>query len=358
MVPDIKILIIGGYGNVGSKIVSILDSMQLFSITIAGRNLDKAHKLAKQYSKNVHSCKFDAQEFLQKKLYIKNNDIIISCIDLSDDKLAKFILENGKIYIDLTASYEYIQKVEQINDIALINKGLAVLSVGLVPGLSNLMIKHLQQISKRLNHFEKAEIFVQLGLGDTNGKAAVQWILNNVNKEYIVKNKNQDFSYKPLTKGKYEEIFGKRVLFYPFNFSDQHVVCNTLNINRVVSYLGFNSNLISILFSFLKKIGFFNLLKIKSVNNLLLKAFTKIRIGNDLFSLNTKLYTTDEKVYSLSVLGKEEAVTTARIVCNLIRWIHFSYNSLPVGVNHIEQLFSYEEAMKDLNFKIQLQIEG
>ena len=349
----LKILIIGGYGNVGSKVVSILDTADLFIITIAGRNIKKASELIERVSDNVRFCFFDALKYSDNIDIIDNCDIIISCIDLSDEKLAKYVLENGKVYIDFTANYEYINKIEQLNQNATEQKGLAILSVGIVPGLSNLMVKHLQELNHSNNHSEKAEIYVQLGLGDKNGKAAVQWVLNNLNKDYSVKNISSEERFKPFTKGRVEKVFNKSFLFYPFNFSDQHVICKTLNINKAVSYLGFDSNLITLFFSFLKRIGFFTLIRFKLIYNLLLRIFTTMTLGDDLFSVKAKLFTHKKDFISLSVSGSNESLVTAQVACLLIKWINQNRNHLPTGIKHIEQILNYNQVIKELKIRKQ-----
>lgn len=348
-----KILIIGGYGNVGSKVVSILDATNLFSITIGGLNLVKATNLANNLSGNVSICYFDALNFYESINDINNSDIIISCIDLIDEKLAEYIIKKGKIYIDITANYNYINKIEQLSNTAIEIKGLGILSVGIVPGLSNLMIKHLQQINYTNTSVDKAEIFVQLGLGDKNGKAAVQWVLNNVNKDYIVKSKTREEKFRPFINGRKEIVFNKSFLYYPFNFSDQHVVCNTLNINKATSYLGFDSNLVTIFLSFLKRIQFFKLLKIKFINNFLLWVFTNLKLGNDLFTVKAMLFLHDKKAISLTVSGSNESLATAQVVCVLLKWIHENRNNLPKGIKHLEEILTFQRVIKEITIKKQ-----
>lgn len=342
----IKILIIGGYGNVGKQIVSILNDTGSCSITVGGRNLEKAKKIAAKFNKDVIPYKLDASDFFNHADIISKHDIVLSCIDLKSTELPKFVLEKGKIYLDLTADYSFIQDMKNLSDIAMKNGGSAILCVGLVPGLSNLMVKHLVESTKKV---VKAEIFVQLGLGDKNGKAAIQWILDNILSNYSIMSQGESLRKIPFRHGRNEKIFGKQGRFYPFNLADQHVVYETQNLAESISYLGFDLQWFTRLISFLKGTRLLNILQIRFCYRLMVWVFMNTQFGKSIFNIKVKVTTKKNEQKSMFVTGKEEANVTAQVACELIHWIVVNGNSLNAGISFIENHLQFKDVIKKLD---------
>lgn len=52
-----------------------------------------------------------------------------------------------------------------------------MLSIGLAPGLTNLLAAHAHRL---LDEVTELDIFIMLGLGDRHGKAAMEWICKRI----------------------------------------------------------------------------------------------------------------------------------------------------------------------------------
>lgn len=103
-----------------------------------------------------------------------------------------------------------LARIETLDAGARQSGGLAVLSVGLAPGLTNLLVKAARDRCPEATGFR---IGVLLGLGDSHGPAAIDWTLRSLG---------------PLRP---EDIlplrFGgdrRAVPSIPFDFSDQHAL--------------------------------------------------------------------------------------------------------------------------------------
>ena len=345
-----KILIIGGYGNVGSKVTNHLYGTNSWAITIAGRNLNQAKTFVAKFKKNVNYFRLDATRITEYTKQILAFDIVLSCVDLLDNRLARLLLENGRVYLDLSADSEYIRRVEALNQLANKKNGLAILSVGLMPGLSNLMVKHLIIKLKDLTDFE---IFAQLGLGDKNGRAAAKWILNNINGKYKLIKNNRTICLSSFKNGKFEEIQDKKALFYPFNFSDQHTVKKTLMVSEAISYLGFDKVFVSRAISFFKRIGLFTLIRYKAIQNILLNFLTNLNVGSKTYRLKVKANDSKGNIFSISVKGEKEAEATAKIAYLVIHRLFDEKKDLPTGVKHIEELLSFTDLIDDLEVSVE-----
>jgi len=74
--------------------------------------------------------------------------------------------------VDVSASYAFLREVERLDALAREHRATGVLSVGLVPGLTNLLAKRCAQV---LDSVRSLDISVLLGLGGAHGEAAVRW---------------------------------------------------------------------------------------------------------------------------------------------------------------------------------------
>jgi saccharopine dehydrogenase-like NADP-dependent oxidoreductase len=83
-----------------------------------------------------------------------------------DADLARVCLDRGNHYVDISASYALLWEVEKLDALAKRRGATAVLSVGLAPGLTNLLAKHCAQV---LDELQSLDIFVMLGLGEAYG---------------------------------------------------------------------------------------------------------------------------------------------------------------------------------------------
>ncbi len=79
-----------------------------------------------------------------------------------------------------------------------------------------------------------------LGLGEEHGKAAIEWMVDNMNTKFNIIEKGKTFQVKSLEDGKstkFPKPFGNRYT-YRFDFAEQHGLPETLNYQECIeSYL-------------------------------------------------------------------------------------------------------------------------
>ena len=109
-----------------------------------------------------------------------------------------------------------------------------VLSVGLAPGLTNLLASHVKTKVEDAYHID---IFIMLGLGEEHGEAAVRWTVENLATEFWMQEGEElrkKKSFLESRKTVFPDGLGRRK-GYRFNFSDQHVIKRTLNLQSASS---------------------------------------------------------------------------------------------------------------------------
>ena len=210
-----QVLVVGGYGSVGSAITKLLfESDYLFPI-IAGPDKDKAEKLAKQYN-----CDFKIIDIYDKNSIeqaLKDIDIVICCyIDLDnfDTLLPETAIRSGVHYIDISGTNEYNEKIIALNDTAIENNILLITALGLYPGIAGLLLADSK------NYFEKIgtiEVYFAVG-ANMNGlsELSLQGIGQMIDATPMQYNGKK--WVKTNGKGKNEYIgepFNKKIFFYP-----------------------------------------------------------------------------------------------------------------------------------------------
>lgn len=92
----------------------------------------------------------------------------------------------GIDYVDISADFSFLSQVKELHHEAVRKQVTAILSVGLAPGVTNLLARYAKEQMDRMNVLD---ITIMLGLGDAHGKAAIEWTIDNLNTDFdVVKN--------------------------------------------------------------------------------------------------------------------------------------------------------------------------
>lgn len=342
-----KILIIGGYGNVGRIIANELGKRFPRQVIVAGRNYQKAKEFSLELGQQVIPMALDISRVSANDKLLDEVGIVIMCLDLANIEFVRQCIQRRIHYIDISASYSILSQIEKLNKEAEVAKATVVLSVGLAPGLTNLLTKHCQSKLPDVTH---ADIYILLGMGDMHGDAALQWTLQNLNGEFTVRDHGGTQRVKSFEDGKktvFPDRLGKRTA-YRFNFSDQHVLPQTLNLKSVSTRLCFDSALMTSLLAVVKKIGVSRLLTLKGVERLLISLLKRLHVGSAELVVKVDGGNLSEQgvLYECSLRGDFEGRVTGLVAAKVAEKLLLS--SYPVGVFHIEQLFTLHEFLENL----------
>lgn len=314
------VMIVGGYGHVGSQIARRLKKAGHYEVCIAGRDENKANAMATRLGcKATQLDVRDPQTWSKALAAIKT---VVVCIDQTDTGFIEHVLKKGLRYIDITADDTFFRDVEQLAQLARASGGTALLSVGLAPGLTNLLVK---ACAEKLDDATEARIGILLGLGDTHGPAAIDWTLQN-------------FKRAPIEK----LHFGKNDRPHramEFNFADQHVLRRTRGIGKVRTLLTFDGATLSrILFHLLPVVT-----KSAFLRRLVSKSMMNIRLGSDRTALSVVVTGSRdgrEATATMSLEGREEAAITALVAAQTVQLL--TDTPITPGVWHIDQVASIE----------------
>lgn len=342
-----KILIIGGYGNVGRIIATELSQRFPGQVIIAGRNYQRAKALALELGHQVTPMALDIARIDTHETALKDVGMVVMCLDQESLEFVRLCIRRGIHYIDISASYSLLAQIENFNPEAEAARATVVLSVGLAPGLTNLLVKHCQS---KVPDMTYADIYILMGMGDIHGDAALQWTLANLNREFSIRGNRGTQQVRSFTDGKstvFPGRLGKRTA-YRFNFSDQHVLTQTLGLQSVATRLCFDSAWITSLFPILNKIGVSHLLALKGVERWTIRLLKRLHLGSADFVVKVDGGSSKEQgaLYECSLWGEVEGRVTGLVAAKVAEKLVLA--SYPPGVFHIEQLFTLHELLENL----------
>jgi saccharopine dehydrogenase-like NADP-dependent oxidoreductase len=213
-------LVLGGYGQVGARIVTQLHADGEVALA-AGRDPFRADRVI-----DLHQA---SEGSLQAAL--ADVDIVVNASGTEDPALVALITQHGAAMVDITATTGYVTALEHFDP-----PRPVLLSVGLAPGLTNLLAAAVYATTPG-----PIDLAVLLGAGDRHGQAALAW------------------SYRLLGRHLTEPATGARIRnytqprrftlpggaqrrLYRADFSDQHTLTRDLGV-AVRTYFGLDSRL-------------------------------------------------------------------------------------------------------------------
>lgn len=177
------VLILGGYGNFGSKIARRLVGDAAIELIIAGRSINKARafseKLEAISGKKCRALLLDTTSTdFPKTLANSGAQLLIHTSGPFQSQnycVAEACINNGIHYIDLADGRDFVSNFGRLNELAK-NKGvMAVSGVSSVPGLSSAVIN---EYLDNFSIFETLEYGISPGNKAERGEATVAAILS------------------------------------------------------------------------------------------------------------------------------------------------------------------------------------
>lgn len=243
---------------------------------------------------------------------LEDVDAVLMCAEAGNARVAQACLQRGIHYLDVSATHRLLGRLEDLDDLAREHNATAVLSVGLVPGVTNLLARYCTERSQA----EDVRIGVLLGSGDEHGPAALRWTLDGLGE--------MGGSWRM----RFPAPYGWRTI-HRFPFSDQYTLPRTLQVERARTGLCLDSRVTTALLAAARLPVVSRLVRRPKVHVALLAALTRVHLGGHGFAV-----TVCSGEVRGSLRGRLQSRVTGLTAVLLIRRLP----SMPPGVRHIEQL--------------------
>ena len=159
-----NVLIVGGYDSVGQRIARLLANELADRLIVAGRHRDRAERFAAELDSGAHARVIDLANPDTYGEALADVRLVILCLDTEDLKFTHACVARGIHFIDITASQKVIERLDHMQDLALAHGATLLSSVGLAPGLTNLLAKACVQASSE--PVSSIDVYLLFGLGD------------------------------------------------------------------------------------------------------------------------------------------------------------------------------------------------
>ena len=197
-----KILVLGGYGNFGKRIVEGLCSLSNIEIIIAGRNLKKAQQLVYKFEKDSRAklspIEIDifSSKFAQLLKEISPFLVIHTSGPFQGQEYTVPIasINAGAHYIDLADGREFVCGFNKLDALANQKKLLLVTGASSVPGLSSSVVDHFKE---QFSEIESIDMAIAPGNKAERGEATIRGILSYTG-----------HPFKAYRNGEWQNIYG------------------------------------------------------------------------------------------------------------------------------------------------------
>ncbi|WP_062441647.1 saccharopine dehydrogenase NADP-binding domain-containing protein [Herbidospora daliensis] len=317
------IVVIGGYGAVGGTVARQLGVWFPGWTVAAGRDLAKAESLARSTGHAVEAARIDVADPADVDRMLDDAAVVVMCVERANAELARECLSRGVHYVDVTASAPVVEAVASLDQLARRHGATAVLSVGVAPGLTNLLARHCVE---RLPSAETVDISLLLGQGGDHGVDSVRWIVENLVRP------GRRRGARPLRVTLPD--WGRRTV-HPFPFSDQDAVSASLPV-RATTRICLDSRVLTSALFGLRAAGFFGAVRRLSAESAFVSAFSRLRLGSDRFVVHVTASDNRGNAVSSTVMGRDVCRATGLVTARVARILCTA--SVPPGVLHIDRL--------------------
>lgn len=326
------IVVFGGYGAVGSAAVDLLAGRFPGRVTVAGRDGARAAALAAQYGGALLSRRVQVDRPDDVIEAIGSARVVVMAVERANAAVARACLTRGIHYVDVSASAEILESIERLDGVAREHGATAVLSVGLSPGVTNLLARHCVD---QLPDASAVEITVSIGLNGDHGPDSQRWTVDNLVAAGAV-----DGSPRRV------RLAGSGlVTAYPFPFSDQTTLTRTLGV-RTTTRLRFDTEAMTRLVFGLRSVGFFALFRGPRLRRVLDSVLSRTRVGTDRFAVQAEAVNPAGQRISAAASGRGECRATAAVVAEVVAQLHDG--TLEPGVRHLDQIPTSDALLRSL----------
>lgn len=315
-----RIIIVGGYGAVGSALAAHL-SQAGHAVVIAGRRLAAAQAVAARL--HVEARQLDLGDAATWDAALLGIEVAVMCVDTADASFASHLFERGVHYVDLSADDGHLRRIEALPPPT---ASTALLSVGLAPGLSNILARQVAAASPD----QPLRIGLLFGMNDSHGAAALDWTIDT-----FLAQRDRRSAQLHWGRG-----WGRRRM-YAVGFGDQYALMRTMPALQVMTFVGLDSRFAtSALFAFARLTRL-----VPALRRLAPMLFHPVGIGTDVCGV----LVSPTHGGGLRFLGRGETATTAALAALMIE--HFLAAGPTTGTWHSHQVLNAGALVADIQHR-------
>ncbi|MFY1673467.1 saccharopine dehydrogenase family protein [Plantactinospora sp. WMMB334] len=333
---DGRIVVVGGYGAVGRIVAQTLGKWCPGRVVVAGRSLERARALtalAPTAALLAEAVDIDRAAGIERML--RGTRVVVMCVERNNETLARACLQRGIGYVDVSATASVLESIGRLDALAVAHGATAALSVGLAPGLTNVLARYCVD---RLPSARAVDLAVLLGTAGDHGPDSVRWTVERLGEPVRPAPGTPSRAVAALPD------LGRRTVHW-FPFSDQSTLTATLGV-PVTTRICFDSRAVTAVAFGLRAAGFFAALCRLGATPLRTRALSRLGTGTDRFAVQATAIGPDGERVCGAVTGRQECRATGIVTAQVARRVYLGRT--PAGVRHIDQFVDAEAFLNEL----------
>lgn len=313
-----KIMVIGGYGQVGSLVCANLLN-QGIPVIVAGRNPKSNTDGEKDSATNTECRMVDVTKW--QDTYLKQVETVVMCLERNNLEVLEACIRCGVNYVDITPTGMLIEQLKQKKE-EIAKAGIVVcVGVGIAPGVSNVLCENM---SVEFEQIETIDSYIMLGIGESHGKNAVSWLVDNLNVTYD-ENGNEQHKVHSFSDGRSIVLDGenKKRRYVRIDMADWHIMKEKHTDAKVNSWYAYDKKSVTMLFEGMQKLGLLKLLKYEKVKKVFtsimefnMKVMKQLHFGTDRYAIMVEIKGISKGKHVVKrdmITGRENAILTAKM---------------------------------------------
>jgi short subunit dehydrogenase-like uncharacterized protein len=179
-----SIVVLGGYGNFGQRIVAALAGDSRCRVLVAGRNAQRAESVAKEARGNAEPFEVDCHSSrFAEKLVRANAGLVIHTAGPFQEQnysVPRACIDAGAHYVDLADARGYVCNIRELDTAAKRNDVLVVSGASSLPALSSAIV---DQLARQFASIESIEYGITSGARPP-GQATMNGVLAYAGKSF------------------------------------------------------------------------------------------------------------------------------------------------------------------------------
>ncbi|GAA2060935.1 hypothetical protein GCM10009801_02890 [Streptomyces albiaxialis] len=314
------VLVLGGYGAVGAPLTRLLRAV------LPGRVLPAGRRPAASGDPEAVRADVRDPESFAGLLERHRVGVVVLCVEPPDAGITRLCLERGVHVVDLNATPRLLAATEALHGTAVAGGATALVSVGVAPGLTNLLARRAH---REIGGAERLDLAVLLGTGEDHGADALRWTLESLG---TGPGTGPDTAAGAGPEGARVEGFplhGRRRA-RPFPFSDQYALRATLGVPEVTTRLCLDSRAATTALFALRRPAHALAPLLARVPKGPLRA-----LGSDAFALRAEAVRGERRL-AYALTGRDQSRVTARVAAHATRAV--LDGAARPGVRHLDQV--------------------
>ncbi|MFY1651695.1 saccharopine dehydrogenase NADP-binding domain-containing protein [Solwaraspora sp. WMMB762] len=358
------VVVVGGYGAVGHATADMLAEWFPGRVVVAGRDPARAARAADAIGGGTTWRQVDVTSAADRARLSADAALVVMAVERANVAVAQEAVRRGVHYVDITASPQLLRPLTDLDQLAVRTGSTVVLSVGVAPGLTNLLA---DECLRELPGADTVELALMLGTGDPHGRDSVRWIVEQAAGASAGTvgagagagaggdvGGGGDVGRPRRTRVELPGA-GRRTVF-PFPFSDQHVLAARHGI-RATTRMCLDSRALTWTLFAGRSSGLFRLARRLRLDDVLVSALVRARVGADRFVVRASASRSSGPAVTRAVAGRGTSQVTGAVAAVVARQVLTGGTGapagtparVPAGVVHIDQVTGLAELAAELN---------